>query len=411
VNDRAATPTGAPNPTVLIVDDAPANVELIEGFLENLNYRLTRAANGTEALRAIRDDPPDVILLDIMMPDIDGFEVCSQIKSSEQTRSIPVIMLTALNEIDDYVRAIDCGADDFISKPCNPAILRARIRGYVRQKQLVDRLDRAQEFREDFVRMLAHDLNNHMGAVLGYVELLTTRPDLSEKARMLAHKAMRSLDEGVRLLNNFTGIEKFEANRMTVAVQPVDLIPIVRRAIELRELLWKSRALEIGFESPDSLTAFVDPDLIARVIANLLDNAAKYAPDHSPVHLRCSTCPNKILFSVANHGPIISAEDQHNMFEKFHQLEARPQSSPRGCGLGLAFSRMAMQAQGGMIGVTSPAPGWDDGVCFEVVLRATPPAGQEGTTDSKHGATSTYLSYQIPPKLRGPLASPQMSQD
>jgi len=130
------------NPVVLVVDDNPHNLELILAYLEDLDCRTIAAEGGLEALEIVRNDPPDLVLLDVMMPKISGFEVCRKLKSNPQTADIPVIMVTALNEMGDIERAIQSGTDDFLSKPVNKWELITRVKTMLRLKHLTDKLER-----------------------------------------------------------------------------------------------------------------------------------------------------------------------------------------------------------------------------------------------------------------------------
>ena len=136
------TPEENRKPMILVVDDNPHNLELILAYLEDLDCRTVAAEGGLEALEVVRNDPPDLVLLDVMMPKISGFEVCRKLKSNPQTADIPVIMVTALNEMGDIERAIQSGTDDFLSKPVNKWELITRVKTMLRLKHLTDKLER-----------------------------------------------------------------------------------------------------------------------------------------------------------------------------------------------------------------------------------------------------------------------------
>jgi CheY-like chemotaxis protein len=136
------TPEENRKPMILVVDDNPHNLELILAYLEDLDCRTVAAEGGLEALEVVRNDPPDLVLLDVMMPKISGFEVCRKLKNNPQTADIPVIMVTALNEMGDIERAIQSGTDDFLSKPVNKWELITRVKTMLRLKHLTDKLER-----------------------------------------------------------------------------------------------------------------------------------------------------------------------------------------------------------------------------------------------------------------------------
>ena len=361
-------PASANRPTILLVDDTQLNLELLKGFLSDEEFRLMEAHNGREAIELIAARPPDLILLDVMMPEMDGFTVCQRIRENPEWRAIPVIVLTVLNEVGDHVKAITSGADDFITKPFHPTVLLARVRSYLRAKQLADEVRLLNTFRHEMLRMVAHDLNNHMGAVLGYVELLEHRTDLPPSAHSQVQKALRSSEEAARLLHNFMALEKRESGSLTLACAPVDLAVLVRRAAALKEVVIGGGGLTVSLEGPDKLDCTCDADLVARVISNLLDNAVKFAPSGTTVAIHWAAINGRATFAICNHGPMIPAAEQTLVFDKFYQVKNRPELQPRGCGLGLAFCKMVTDAHGGEIKIVSPMIGQTDGVRVEVSL-------------------------------------------
>lgn len=375
MNPRSQHLSDSAIPTILLVDDAPSNLELLKGLLKDSGHNLVTAKDGREALQSIVENPPDLILLDVMMPEVDGFAVCCAVKSDDRTRRIPVIMLTALNEVDDYIRAIQCGADDFLTKPFNPHVLMARVKGYIHAKQMADEIDRQKEFRHDLMRMVAHDLNNHMGAVLGYLELLMTRSSIPDGDRRKVEKAQQSAEEAARMLRNFMTLEKWDAGTLTTTCQDLDLCEELRRATQMKEIVLQKKALELVMEGATSCICSFDPELTSRTIHNLLDNAVKYAPPGTPIRIGVETNDGGVAFTISNSGPAIPAEDLNRVFDRFYQVKSGDVLQSRGTGLGLAFCKMAVEAQGGIITIVSPNPGESAGVTFCVSLQPRSESG------------------------------------
>ncbi|WLT39575.1 response regulator [Synechocystis sp. B12] len=164
--------------TVLIVDDSPDTLTMLSGLLKD-HYRIKIASKGEQALAiAASMPPPDLILLDIMMPEIDGYEVCTKLKADTQTKNIPVIFLTAKTDVADEQHGFSLGAVDYITKPISPPILLARVRTHLNLKAAYDRLTRLLKFREDMVNMIVHDLRNPLSSISLATELLLNKPDL-----------------------------------------------------------------------------------------------------------------------------------------------------------------------------------------------------------------------------------------
>lgn len=159
----------APRRTILVVDDQPANVALIEGVLALQGYKIASAADGERALEIVASQPPDLILLDIMMPGMDGFEVCARLKGDERTRLIPIVMVTALSDLQDRIRGIEVGADDFLSKPFHEAELSARVRSLLKVKEFTDELEHA----EDVLCTLARSVEAKDAYTDGHCERLS----------------------------------------------------------------------------------------------------------------------------------------------------------------------------------------------------------------------------------------------
>jgi PleD family two-component response regulator len=186
--------------SILIVDDDENNIFLIRCFLEKEKFTVFEAASGLQALEVVNEEPhPDLIILDIMMPEMDGYEVCQALKAKEETRHIPVIMLTARNTTEDMVRGLNCGASDYITKPVNFEELTARIRTHLRIKQL-ERESVKKEKLESILQMsvsMRHELNNPLTGVLGMAELLAMDEDMPKAKRIEMATIIR--DQSIRI--------------------------------------------------------------------------------------------------------------------------------------------------------------------------------------------------------------------
>jgi len=275
--------------TVLIVDDEPSARDTLEALLWQENYELAFAANGQEALARLNalSPTPDVILLDVMMPGMDGFEVCRQIKGDARWRHIPVILITALDSREDLVRGLDAGADEFLSKPVNGLELRARVRSMLRIKRQFDALEATMRLREDLSHMIVHDMKSPLTVIWMNVFAMKGRvADPRDLERLNAIEAeARRLDS---FLNDILTLAKMQESRLIVNPSPVDVNRMVQAVMETYDAVAQSQNINLVAEVPEEGSRLVplDASLFRRVLDNLLSNALKFSPPESTVTLR-----------------------------------------------------------------------------------------------------------------------------
>jgi len=279
-------------------------------------------------------------------------------------------------------------------------VLRARVQSYIKSRKTSAALARQEQFRYELLRMVAHDLNNHIGAVLGYIELLLSTNDLSDAGQRRAEKAMRSVEEAARLLRNFMGIEKMESGTLVIHAADVDLGAICRRFTDVREVVWRGRGLSMEMHLSPDLKCEADPDLLERVVQNVLDNAIKYAPEDTPIAITGSVDDTHVTVSIANRGEVIPADELEHMFDKFYQIRTRPEHSRGGSGLGLSFCRMAIERIGGSIYATSPVAGESEGVCVTLRVPRRSAEAPNKTASRKAAGAQTYKQYLEVPHLK-----------
>ena len=271
--------------TLLLVDDEPLILEVLQEILAPAGHRLLTATNGREALEVLARDPIDLILLDLMMPELNGFEACQRIKASPQWRTIPIIVMTSLDQTEDYVRAIDCGADDFMSKPLNATILLARVRGYLRAKQAAEAADHA---KASFFANMTHELRTPLHGILSFARFGLAKAHTAPPAKLyeyFAHIA-QSGQSLLTLLNDLLDLSKLEAGGMTLTCEPVDLGMLATMVVEEFQSLAAEKQLTLHWHQPgDKIDATVDPEKIKQVLRNLLSNAVKFSPPGGTITL------------------------------------------------------------------------------------------------------------------------------
>jgi signal transduction histidine kinase len=360
---EGAQPTSPPD--ILVVDDTQANLQLLSGMLKERGYKVRPVPDGKLALQAAKSAPPDLVLLDIHMPDLDGYEVCAQLKRDERTRDIPVIFISALNETMDKVLAFGMGGVDYITKPFQFEEVDARVAAHLKLRRLqVDlavrnhelqqsnaELRRLQELRDNLTQMIVHDLRSPLTGVFGSLELISTECEklLPETKRMI-ELSRESLNQTLAMINSLLDVSKIEAGELRPNRRKCDLVLLAREADNLLAGMRGERKVFIEPES-ESIPAFVDPDLISRVLQNLIGNALKFTGSDGEIRIRLGHEHGFAHVSVQDNGPGVAPEYHQRIFEKFGQVKDTTQRV--GTGLGLTFCRLAVEAHGGSIGVTS----------------------------------------------------------
>ncbi len=348
-------------PTVLMVDDTPANLALLAGLLGRKGYRVTAAASGPLALESARADPPDLILLDINMPGMNGYEVCMLLKSDEALKDIPVIFLSALHETIDKVRAFGAGGVDYVSKPFQFAEVEARVATHLelrRQRRQLEetnrRLRELEDLRDSLVHMIIHDLRSPLTGI--YLSLGLLKDDknnvLTETSKYYVSTGMSSTQKMVVMVSDVLDTSKMEAGQMTLHPATCDLRVVLEDAIAASRTLAGAR--EIRFASPaDAMPVHADKDILLRIVQNLLANALTFTRDEGVVVLALAAAGTHVRVSVQDDGPGIAVAYRQKIFEKFAQVEVRANRQRYSTGLGLTFCKLAVEAHGGTIGVES----------------------------------------------------------
>jgi signal transduction histidine kinase len=376
-------------PNILIVDDEERNIRLLEGMLKNEEYQTSTALNGEEALQSIADIKPDLILLDVMMPGIDGFEVCRRLKAAAETKMIPIVMVTALREKTHQLKAMETGADDFLRKPVDRTELLIRIKSLLRIKTYHDELFaryreiaeknemllRLEKTKEGLIQMIVHDLRSPLSALIGYIDLiLLNKSNFSQNQLDSLEKSLNSCLELKDMIQALLDIHKMEEGKLTLEKESTDLVKLIHGIVEQFSLRAKEKMVSLSFSRSDELPPLpVDPALIKRVIANLLTNAIRHTPSGGKVEVRLKPYHQNgsLYLSVCDNGDGLAPEYHQKIFEKFEQVRLKKAGVAVGAtGLGLAFCKMAVEAHQGKIWVDSE--GEDKGSIFQFTLPVMP---------------------------------------
>lgn len=340
-------------PTILIVDDELDNFDVLETMLMSEHYQVHYAAQGLQALSFLEITQPDVILLDVMMPEMDGIEVCRRIKANRQWSHIPIVIVTALTAKEDLARCLEAGATDFLSKPVNRLELCARVRSMIRIKQQYDDLQGLLQMREDMVNMIVHDLRNPLASIILAAEILKF-PNLSPSKQQIKVDQIALAGQQLRSqIDNLLLMAKMESGKMVLNPSDIDLVDLCKSALEDFRAIAAQKNLQLVSQFPLNHTCVRgDANLIRRIVDNLFSNAVKFSPANSAIVVQVDASRSGGgVIRVTDSGPGVSEELRHHIFEKY-EIGTLIQGTSQ-TGLGLAFCKMAIEAHQGSITVES----------------------------------------------------------
>lgn len=364
------------NPTppgnILIVDDTPANLNILTSFLSGHGHKVRPAINGEIALKAVARSQPDVILLDIQMPGLDGFEVCRRLKADPATEGIPVIFISALDAIEDKIRAFEVGGVDYITKPFQIREVLARVESQLRIQWQNRRIEALSAFKDELLGIVSHDLKNPLNIILNYAELLRgnlndplLNPD--EVLGRIYRAGMTMLDLVRDLLDN----ARYE-RRIPLRIRPADLNAIVSDQVNAFELPARQKSIALTLDlAPGPAPVRLDERRVAQVISNLISNAIKYSPDGAAITVRARELAEQIVVEVEDTGYGIPPDDLPHIFEKFYRVQTGNHLAAEGTGLGLPIARLIIEEHGGTLTARSD---YGKGSVFTITLPRTGPA-------------------------------------
>ncbi|GBC79583.1 Non-motile and phage-resistance protein [bacterium HR09] len=370
-------------PTIMVVDDNAQNLTLLRELLEAEGYRVLAFPSGKMALAAARKNPPDLILLDIIMPEMNGFEVCQQLKAEETLQAIPVLFLSAMGETAHKVKAFAAGGVDYITKPFQMEEVLARVRAHLeirRQRLQLEETYRQlrdlETLRDNLTQMIVHDMRSPL--MIAGISLDMVRkalPGTDEAILNWWWKAKSAIQQLTAMCNGILDVSRLESGQMPLEPVPCDAAQVVSRALAAVQAEAQLAGLKVESDV-QPLTVMADHELLFRVMVNLLSNAIRFTPKGGTIAARTEATPQGVRFEVQDTGRGIPPEHHGRIFEKFGQAHTRREGEPHSAGLGLAFCKLAVEAHGGTIGVDSE-PG--KGSCFWFLLPAvTTPSAVQG---------------------------------
>ena len=348
---------------IRIVDDVMSNVLLLKVLLTNEKFAIATASNGRQALEQVEKENPDLVLLDVMMPDMSGFEVAQHLKSNPNTADIPIIFLTALNSTADIVKGFQVGANDFISKPFNKEELIIRVThqiSLVAAKRLIlsktEELQRTIAGRDKLYSVIAHDLRSPMGSIKMVLNMLILNlPSEKIGAEMyeLLTMANQTTEDVFSLLDNLLKWTKSQIGKLNVVYQDVDLVEVTDGVIEIFSMVASLKKIRIREMKPEKMMVNADIDMLKTVVRNLLSNAIKFSKENSEVLVKMEEVDGMAVVRVQDYGCGISEEGQKKLLHTDTHFSTFGTNNEEGSGLDLLLCKDFVVKNGGKLWFTS----------------------------------------------------------
>lgn len=359
-------------PTILVVDDNEANRALAKNTLEDEGYAVVVATGGSDAVAVFATSPADCVLLDVRMPDMDGFTVCERIRALPQGADTPVIFLTALRDVDTFDRALRAGGDDFVTKPVRPTELVIRVQSalkirqmraelrehYELLKQQRDALLRVQLQKERLMAFVVHDLKNPVNSMDLHAQLLLREKGTSESVREAAGQIRTEARQLTRMIMNLLDLSKGDEGRLSPRMATVDLRRLASEVVLELQVSAKGRKVTLECDI-DAVSMRADEDLLRRTLTNLIENAIRHAPPTTSIKITGTASETGTELRVADAGAGVPEDMRRRIFDPFVQIDRGLDASATraGRGLGLAFCKVAVEAHRGTIWVEDAEPG------------------------------------------------------
>lgn len=366
---------------ILIVDDSLDNLQVLVEILRP-EYAVIAAKNGEKALQlAVKEPIPDLIILDVIMPDMDGYEVCRQLKADPRTQEIPVIFGTALHEAGNGAHGFELGAVDYITKPFSMPEVKARIKSHLAMQQLNrdlqhsnQALERATRLKDEFLANMSHELRTPLNAILGMMEALQEEVfgTVNERQLKAIRTAEKSASHLLTLINDILDVAKIGSGEVTLEYSKVDMKHLCSSSLSFVKQQALKKNIQLQTQIPPNL-AFISIDEVRmrQVLLNLLTNAVKFTLDGGTVTLEVSVLPSSpetstyLRIAVRDTGIGITPENIARLFQPFVQIDSALNRQQTGTGLGLALVKQIVELHGGKVGLTSEL---GVGSCFTIDL-------------------------------------------
>ena len=355
--------------TILIVDDEPQNIQVVGTMLAAFGYDFMIAKDGAQAIERMEAKTPDLVLLDLYMPEMNGFEVCEKLREIDGMDDVPVIFLSADNDKNTIVKALESGGVDYVTKPFNKAELLARVRTHLELKNTRDECSDLLTKTEEYLEVMAHDLKNWVGSASFSAQLLESMKDLPENATKVAKTISESTGKSLDFIEEFLANARASRTELDLDIRPVDLTQLCQTSHRLCTSLAQRKDIDLKLSLPgENVVVKSDRDAVDRILENLLSNAIKFSPPGTTVSLTLSDSPVEIV--VKDEGPGFSEEDREKIFEPYVRLSAKPTGDEVSTGLGLSIVKHLTDHLAAELEIRNPETG------AEIALRFPETSGE-----------------------------------
>ncbi|MHB0939676.1 MAG: hybrid sensor histidine kinase/response regulator [Armatimonadota bacterium] len=354
--------------TICVVEDNAVNRVNMVRCLERDGFTVISAVDGAQGLALIRREMPDLVLLDLFMPGLDGRQVLECMKNDPHLQHIPVIVVSSVAEVDTVVQCIALGADDYMVKPCDPVLLRVRIETQITRKlshdnemalqaqlqESYEQLRALEQYKDDLTHMLVHDLRTPLTSILSGLMTMEGLGELNELQQEMLTMGIQGGQVLLDMINDLLDISKMEDGSLKLSREPLEPEGMAALALQQVRALAAGKELQLIADVEPGLPVIrADRDKLARTLVNLLGNACKFTPDGGTITFAIRALDNAVRFSVSDTGEGIPAESFERIFDKFGQVETRKAGHKHSTGLGLTFCKMIVELHGGRIWVES----------------------------------------------------------
>lgn len=342
-------------PLILIVDDVPKNLQVLGSILKEQPVDIAVATNGLQALKIVEGILPDLILLDVMMPELDGFETCKRLKADPRTLDIPVIFLTARTETEDVINGLKLGAVDYVTKPFNSAELLTRVHTHLDLKLSKDALREANATKDQFMSIIAHDLRTPFATLIGFSEYFLddfnsidgeTKQEIVGDILSISKKSYQLLENLLQWARSQTGSLEFKP-------KTVHLFELVGESTAFLAIKAREKGIELRTEVPEDVFIQADENMLSTVIRNLVSNALKFTTKGGSIKILSRDLDGSIQISVEDTGIGMSEEIREKLFQSGASVSRKGTNDESGSGLGLLLVKEFIERHGGKIQVES----------------------------------------------------------
>lgn len=375
--------------TILAVDDIATNIMLLKAVLSRAKYKIITAAGGNEALEKVAAVNPDLILLDIMMPDMDGYEVLKRLKADPAHEDIPVIFLTALHNPEDIVKGFKYGASDYISKPFNHEELITRVTHHIylaaAQRTILQQRDELQatvEARDKMYSVIAHDLRSPIGTlkmVFNMLSINLTPEQIGEDSFEMITMGNNITESTFMLLDNLLKWTKSQIGRMNTVLQEVDISEVVLFASKMSDLVAQVKNVEVEYEIPGPIKVHCDVDMVKTIMRNLMSNAIKYSQEGGRIVISVRETPTHAAIAVRDFGIGIKEEDIPKLLNPEIHHTTYGTKNEEGSGLGLQLVQDLTRRNGGTVTIESKE---GEGSTFTFTIAKEQPEPQQAESEA-----------------------------